>query len=94
MKPQRWLISYDICDEKRLRQVAAACEAQASRLQKSLFIAAINKDALQPLREQLQSAIQSPDRVMLRPICRHCLSQERWQGAGGHPEYREPFWIV
>jgi CRISPR-associated protein Cas2 len=94
MKPQRWLISYDICEEKRLRQIAAACEAQASRLQKSLFLADINKDAVPTIREQIETIIQSPDRVMLRPICRHCLFRERWQGAGGHPEYREPFWIV
>ena len=95
MKPRLWLLSYDIGDPRRLRRVAQLALQHGERVQKSLYLCALGYDQLGLLHLQLdQIANVIEDRLMLRPICRACRAGTRFQGAGGHPERREPFWIV
>jgi CRISPR-associated protein Cas2 len=94
MKPHHWLLSYDISDPRRLRRVARLALLHGERVQKSLYLCALSPEQLALLHQQLATIIEPPDRVMLRPVCRHCRERTRYQGAGGHPERREPFWIV
>lgn len=94
MKPRHWHLSYDICDPKRLRRVAKLALEHGERIQKSLYLCALSPEQLAALHFQLAAIVQPPDRLMLRPLCRQCRQAIRTQGAGGHPERREPFWIV
>ena len=94
MKPRYWLVSYDIADPKRLRRVAQLALLHGERVQKSLYLCALSPEQLELLHQQLKAIIKSPDRLMLRPVCRQCRARMRFQGAGGHPERHEPFWIV
>lgn len=56
-KRRRYLICYDIADPKRLRHVAKVCESFASRIQFSVFEAALSSLMLAKLRAQLHEVI-------------------------------------
>ncbi len=94
MKPRFWHLSYDIVDAKRLRRVAKLALAYGERVQKSLYWCALSPEQISALRGELKALTEAEDRLMLRPICRRCHSEMRYQGRGGHPERLEPFWIV
>ncbi len=94
MKPRYWQLSYDISDPKRLRRVAKLAMLHGDRVQKSLYLCALSPDQLVWLHQQLLVILHGRDRLMLRPVCRKCRDGVRFQGAGGHPERLEPFWIV
>jgi CRISPR-associated protein Cas2 len=95
MKPRFWIMSYDIAHPKRLRRVAKLAITHGERVQKSLYLCALSPEQLDVLQHELIGNIDTrTDRVMLRPVCRTCRSRTRSQGAGGHPERQEPFWIV
>ena len=95
MKPRLWTLSYDIGDARRLRRVARLALQHGERVQKSLYLCALGYEQLEVLHRQLGGiANTAEDRLMLRPICRACRAATRFQGVGGSPEHREPFWIV
>lgn len=94
MKPRYWQISYDISDPKRRYRVAELTLLHGERVQKSLYLCALSPEQFERLHQELRGIIEAPDRLMLRPVCRQCRSRARFQGAGGHPERQEPFWIV
>ncbi len=94
MKPRAWHLSYDISDPGRWRRVVKLAEAGGDRVQKSLFVCALSREQLPVLHGQLAQIVRSPDRLLLRPICRQCRMREQWQGKGRHPERLEPYWIV
>ncbi len=43
------------------------------------------------LHGQLNYIVKSPDRLLLRAICRQCRMHEQWQGKGRHPERLETY---
>lgn len=94
MKPRYWQLSYDITDSKRLRRVAKLALLHGDRIQKSLYLCALSPEQLALLQLRLAEILRGRDRLMLRPVCRKCRNATRFQGAGGHPERLEPFWIV
>lgn len=53
----RYLVCYDICDSKRLRQVAKVVEGFGSRLQFSVFECPLDDMRLQQLKAALQDQI-------------------------------------
>lgn len=93
--PRFWMLSYDIADPRRLRRVAKAALRHGERVQKSLYQCTLSAEQFKIFRSELQR-LHHPeeDRLMLRPVCRHCREQTRTQGMGGHPERLEPFWII
>lgn len=95
MKPRLWTLSYDISTPRRLRRVARLAVLHGDRVQKSLFLCMLAHDAMVGLHDRLDDLMDpQADRALLRPICRSCRQATRTQGAGGHPERQEPFWIV
>lgn len=50
----RFLVSYDICDPKRLRQVAKSMEGFGVRLQYSVFECALDEKRLNKMKAELQ----------------------------------------
>ncbi|WP_022835020.1 CRISPR-associated endonuclease Cas2 [Salisaeta longa] len=76
-----WLVAYDICDPKRLRQVATLCEDYGRRLQYSVFLCACSFQAIDRLQGQARSVMDlSCDRLVTLPICKGCLDQVRQHG--------------
>ena len=65
MSRTRYIVTYDICDPKRLRQVARICEAFGSRIQYSVFECPLDDLRLEKLRDQLTEEIkQDEDQVL------------------------------
>lgn len=95
MKPRYWYISYDIASPRRLRRIAQLATLHGERVQKSLYLCALSPERFDLLHGQLHELVHpEEDRLMLRPLCAKCRAGTRTQGAGGHPERLEPFWIV
>lgn len=89
------MLSYDIADIRRLRRIAKAALRHGARVQKSLYLCTLSAEQFKLFRAELDRLHEpTEDRLMLRPVCRHCREQTRTQGMGGHPERLEPFWII
>ncbi len=54
MARRRFLIAYDICDPKRLRQVCKTMEEYGERLQYSVFICDLSRSELTHARAQVE----------------------------------------
>jgi CRISPR-associated protein Cas2 len=61
----RYLVCYDICDDKRLRRVAKICESYGSRLQFSVFECPLDDLRMEQLKAELGPVINRDlDQVM------------------------------
>ena len=69
MKPvarRRYLVAYDICDDRRLRQVAATMESYGERAQYSVFLCDLSRADLADLRHDLSRTIdRAQDSVLI-----------------------------
>lgn len=61
MARTRYLVCYDICHPKRLRQVAKLCESFGQRLQYSVFECPLDDLRYQKLRSALDDIIKHDD---------------------------------
>jgi CRISPR-associated protein Cas2 len=61
----RYLVSYDICDPKRLRRVAKIMEAFGERLQYSVFECPLDDLRLALLKSELQPVLKHDDDQVL-----------------------------
>lgn len=65
MPRTRYLVCYDICNPKRLRQVAKVCESFGQRLQYSVFECPLDELRFERLRAALDEVIKHDvDQVM------------------------------
>ena len=88
------VITYDICDARRLRRVARLLESEGVRIQKSVFECGGSFDHLTRLRAAIRNAIESAeDKVLYQPLCPQCREGTLFQGLPA-PMAAEPFWIV
>ncbi len=68
-----WLVAYDICNPKRLRKVAKACEDFGLRRQYSVFVCRLTATALVRLKVRLYEIIDlREDQVLFVPLCHRC----------------------
>ena len=65
MARTRYLVSYDIANPKRLRQVAKVCQSFGSRIQYSVFECPLDDLRLENLRAELTSIIHHEDDQIL-----------------------------
>jgi CRISPR-associated protein Cas2 len=71
---QSGLVSYDISDPKRLRQVATACEDFGVRRQYSVFLCRLSATDFVRLRVRLHGLIEArEDQVLFLPLCAKCV---------------------
>ncbi len=69
----RYVIAYDVSDDRRRARVAKRLEAVADRVQGSVFEADLNDKALARLLEQLDKAIEAEtDGVRVYRLCGDC----------------------
>jgi CRISPR-associated protein Cas2 len=68
-----YIVSYDICDPKRLRKVAHTCEDFGIRRQYSVFQCRLTPHDLVRLKSRLYDIIQlEKDQVLFIPLCARC----------------------
>ena len=65
MARTRYLVSYDIANPKRLRQVAKLCEAYGTRIQYSVFECPLDDLRFQKLLSALHEVIHNDDDQVL-----------------------------
>ena len=71
-----YLVTYDICDPKRLRKVARACEDYGGRRQFSVFLCRLTATNLVRLKSRLYDLIKlDEDQVLFIPLCERCSAQ-------------------
>ena len=94
MNVRYWIFCYDISHPRRLAKIARLALKNGERVQKSLYLCPMTREQVVAMVQHIQALTSPRDRVLLRPVCRICHRRTRDQGAGGHPERREPFWVV
>ena len=68
---QFYVICFDICDKKRLRQVAIQMENFGQRVQYSVFECYLNANTLNDLKNRLETIINSEeDHIRYYSICK------------------------
>jgi CRISPR-associated protein Cas2 len=71
-----YIVAYDICDPKRLRKVATACEDFGARRQYSVFLCRLTTTDLVKLKSRLYDLINlQEDQVLFIPVCNRCAGQ-------------------
>lgn len=65
MNRTRYLVSYDVCDPKRLRRVARALEGFGVRLQYSVFECALDAAHLAKLKAELDDLVEHDEDQVL-----------------------------
>jgi CRISPR-associated protein Cas2 len=71
-----YLVSYDICDPKRLRKVALTCEDYGERRQYSVFLCRLTATDLVRLKSRLYDVIDlKEDQVLFIPLCGRCAAE-------------------
>ncbi len=90
-----WVISYDIVDDKRRRQLARALEGWGVRVQYSVFECALTPGEREHLSRQLQEYIDSEeDSLRWYPVCNHCLGKASHLGKGINPGEGRDYFLV
>ena len=74
MKYKHWIILYDICDPKRLQEVAKLISRYGIRVQKSVFETDTN--IVDVLQKNLEKIIKEGDCIAIVPLC-----EQDWQKA-------------
>lgn len=91
----RYLIIYDISDEKRLLKVAKTMEDFGKRVQKSKFEMELTKKDLKNLMKRIASIIDpETDGVKYIPLCKKCTANIEILGEGEFVDPDFEFYIV
>lgn len=75
-----YVVTYDICDDKRRKKVADLLEGYGQRVQYSVFECYLNSQQYQELRKRLRKRVNlSEDSIRFYPLSRHTHRQvETW----------------
>jgi CRISPR-associated protein Cas2 len=74
-KMDTFLVTYDICEPKRLRKVAKVCEDFGLRRQYSVFFCRLAAVDLVRLKSRLYDVVNvDRDQVLFIPLCARCAS--------------------
>ena len=69
------LITYDIRDPKRLKEVAKTLEGYGTRVQYSVFRCRLDNLALERLHWELNRIMESEDDLLVIPLCSQCAGK-------------------
>jgi CRISPR-associated protein Cas2 len=89
----QYVICYDISDDRRRSRVASLLLDFGARAQESVFIANLDSDLAERMRERLTSAVDPDwDRVHVFELCGAC-EKRTWTLGQGEP-VRDPAWYI
>lgn len=75
-----YVIAYDISDDRRRARIAALLQTYGDRIQRSVFVAAIDNDLLSEVRQRIGEIINpGTDSVYVFRQCAAC-----WEAVGIH----------
>lgn len=94
--PQHWhLITYDVCEPRRLRRVAKTLEGYGERLQDSVFRCRLSARQMEQLRWKLGRILTDEDALLVVPLCDGCSARLHARGAAlAWPEDPPPFVVA
>lgn len=91
MAAKQWhLVSYDVRDAKRLRQVAKTLESYGTRLQYSVFRCRLDTEMLERLHWQLSQIMEDVDDLLVIPLCNRCAGRVPEHSTGDQSSWAEP----
>lgn len=96
MRKFKWLVIYDICNEKRLRRVAKLMESYAVRVQKSVFEMVAKKNTVRRLRKKIRTIIDNEvDYVVYFQVCAKDWQKRQKYGPDNDVEFDDsPYQIL
>jgi CRISPR-associated protein Cas2 len=91
MAARHWhLISYDVRDPKRLRQVAKILEGYGTRIQYSVFRCRLDTLTLEKLHWELHQLLAKEDDLLVMPLCPDCAAKVPAHSTGDQTSWAEP----
>ena len=95
MKLKRYVVAYDIPDNRRRGRVAACLSGYGSRMQKSVFEILIDPREMTECRERLQRLLDlTVDSLAVYTLCGACEDKRLYLGAATDPVEEERAYIV
>lgn len=86
-RDMRYLVAYDISDDRRLQRVAKVCEDYGIRVQKSVFECDLEPEQFEEMwSRMLQEIDPDEDLVAAYPLCRSCAARVICAGKMARPE--------
>lgn len=86
----RWVIAYDIIDDKIRRKVIKELTVFSNRVQKSVFEGDVGRHRVDQLLEKLEKVIDvKVDSIRCYPLCADCSKQLMIVGIGARVENLE-----
>lgn len=77
----RYIISYDISDQKALKKTAKKLEDFAYRIQKSVFMEDFSDAEFKKLQQEITPLIdRKSDSLIFLPVCQSCFEKMRHLG--------------
>ena len=91
----RWVIAYDIPDDRRRTRIAALLEGFGDRVQHSVFEAVLNDTVRHSLERQLRRLLNpEEDTLRLYPLCNACAEKVVDLGRVARKPFDEPDLII
>ena len=83
------LVAYDICDPRRLRLVAKACEDYGVRIEKSVFECDLAEETFTEFWRQLLAIVdEEEDSLIAYRVCKSCVREIQSAGVIERPTMR------
>ncbi len=87
----KWIIAYDVPDDRRRRKLADALENFGDRVQYSVFEVITRDKDFEVILKRIESIIVSDeDSVRLYPLCEGCVGKVKVLGTGQQEPWVEP----
>jgi len=90
MSVRQWhLISYDVRDPKRLREVAKTLEGYGTRVQYSVFRCRLDRELLEKVHWELNQIMAPEDDLLVIPLCGECAAKVPVHSTGDQSSWAE-----
>lgn len=91
----RYVVCYDISDERRREHVSGILLDFGRRIQKSVFLADLDRELAEKMRDRLSDAVDLAfDRVHIFLLCAECSAKAESIGANSELPKDEGFYIL
>lgn len=91
---KKWLVIYDIRDEKRLARIAKIMLKFGFRVQKSVYELECGKQSVIKMRKMVKNVMHEEDSVIIFDMCPKCWQKKRQIGLKAGIPYEDVTYIV
>jgi CRISPR-associated protein Cas2 len=90
----RFVVCYDVSDDRRRDRIARALLDFGARKQESVFAATLDEELKERMLEKLGKLINAAeDSIFVFPLCQACVGKCRVLGGGKLPE-EQPYYVL